>query len=240
MEIENWFKNGCDYEEGISLYATLKGHSKNLVRLFCLKDSPRNREKLKYELEKHRTESAPVLSMVEDNSQPKVNLQVNSEAKKSNQHFYRLNQLPLELHPLAIKQRSDYQTAISLKLQLNDLHPDEEGVALELCLQIENLFDSIEEAQKILSYYIEHKVVLDVSPRDFNSLTPAQLVKRQLNKRSSITKLKGRIKGYHKKLATNLPLAEQTKTNTQLQKTTERLMQHQLELQQLNEMINNK
>ncbi len=238
MEIQNWINSGCNYNEGISLYAKLPGHSKNLVRLFLLKDNARNREKLRYELEKH-IETKPPESTAPPKAPEKVNLQVNSTSK-ANAHFYRLNQLPTSLHPLAIKQRTDFQEAISLKLQLNELHPDEEGVALEICLQIEDLFDAIETAQKVLDHYVDHKVVLNLSPRNYKDYSGGQLADARRNKRTSVTKYKKRVQALQEKSLQNLSKNDQNKTEIQLQKAKGNLLKHEMELQQLTELINKK
>ena len=54
MDSNIWFEKGCDYKKGVALYASLKGHSPNLLRLFLKKQSISNAEKLKYELGKFR------------------------------------------------------------------------------------------------------------------------------------------------------------------------------------------
>lgn len=249
MTINEWFENGCGYNDGVLLYREQKNHSANLVRLFLKKKSKNNQSKLEYELGKYRE---PQKNKVKNN----VNLENTSKSKlsvftvlenepikitKEHVHyFYRLNQLPIELHALAIQQRNDFQKAISIKLQLNQLHTLEEGKALTLCIAIEDLFDSIEMAQNVLKHYVKHKVVIDITPRDFSNMTGDQRIIRLRNKRSSIAKLQKRIDGYKKELALELPLARKTKLKVQLQKSSENLLKQELEVQQLLEYINHK
>lgn len=248
MKINEWFDNGCDYGTGVVLYMQQKGHSRNLVSLFMKKETPNNLDKLKYELGKYRSavaapENLPIQNII---ISPKVNPQVNiipvkPKIESAHVHFfYRLNQLAIELHPMAMKQRDDFQKAISLKLQLNQLHEMEEGKALEICIEIENLFDAIDMAQKVLKHYVKHKVVLDIENRDFSHMTPDQRHIRLKNKRSSIVKLERRITTYKQELANELPISRKTKLQVQLQKSTANLLKQEFEVQELMDYINGK
>lgn len=245
MKVNEWFSNGSDYNAGVLLYASLKGHSPNLVRLFLRKESSSNFEKLKYELGKFKEKSQELRAKSQDK---KVNLQVdfskvNHQPKTNNQkptsfYFYRLNELHVDLHPLSQQQRANFQKAISLKLQLNQLHPSEEGAALSLCIEIEDLFDSIETAQKVLKHYVEHKVVLNIAPRNYNSLTASQLIQSRNNKRISVSKYKKKVENFEKDLGQNLSKSETTKQAIALEKAKSKLLEHEIDLQQLNELIN--
>lgn len=252
MKVNEWFSNGSNYNAGVLLYASLKGHSPNLVRLFLRKESPSNFEKLKYELGKFRetTKTKIAAPVIKEKPQKlkKVNLQVdnykiNHQPKTNNQtptsfYFYRLNELHVDLHPLSQQQRANFQKAISLKLQLNEKHKDEEGVSLALCIEIEDLFDAIETAQKVLKHYVEHKVVLNIAPRNYTNLTPAQLVQRRNNKRGSVSKYSKKVNSLKSELGQNLSKSDKTKNEVALEKAENKLLHHELELQQLNELIN--
>ena len=237
MKVNEWFLNGSNYNEGVLLYASLQGHSSNLVRLFLRKESPANLEKLSYELGKHRE----VFFSNKEANDPKKDVQRKTESfvKTSSDPggFYRINQLPTQLHPLLIKQRNDFQTAISLHAQLTQLHPDEEGAAVTLCIQIEDLFDALATAQKILDHYVKHKVVLNIESRNFEDLSPAQLLRSRNNKSSRVSKYKKKIDVLKQTLG-NVSKAEKTKRTIALEKAASLLLQHELELQQLNELIN--
>lgn len=241
MKVNEWFSNGSDYNAGVLLYASLKGHSPNLVRLFLRKESPSNFEKLTYELGKFREKVTIAKPLIVKNE--KKPQQVNHQQKTNNQkptsfYFYRLNELHVDLHPLSQQQRANFQKAISLKLQLNQLHPSEEGAALSLCIEIEDLFDSIETAQKVLKHYVEHKVVLNIAPRNYSSLTAAQLIQSRNNKRISVSKSKKKVLIIENNLGQNLSKSETTKQVIALEKAKSKLLEHELDLQQLNELIN--
>ena len=225
MDINTWFENGCNYQEGVTLYATVKGRSSNLLRLFLRKESIPNLEKLKYELGKHR-QAAKKEASPETKSVLKRKLtikiegsQKGPEPKPASSYFYRLNQLHPDLHTLAIEQRTNFQTAIALHLQMTKLHPNEEGAALSLCIEIEDLFDAIETTQKVLDHYVTHKVVLDTASRGFKDLTPAQLIQTRNNKRISVSKYTKKVDVLNNKLRQNLSKAEKTKTEVALQKS---------------------
>lgn len=247
MDINAWFENGCNYQEGVTLYASLKGHSLNLLRLFLRKQSISNADKLKYELGKHRktTKTKIVTPTIKEKPQKlKINPQVDfikvdpKTANSKKGSFYSLNELHIDLHSLAIKQRNDFQTAISLHTQLVRLHPDEEGAALILCIKIEDLFDAIEIAQKILDHYVSHKVVLNIETRNFKDLSPAQLIQSRNNKRISVSKYKKKVATLKLQLGQNLSKADKNKNAVALEKAENKLLHHELELQQLNELIN--
>ena len=254
MKINEWFDNGCNYQEGVTLYGSLKGHSPNLLRLFLRKQSNANSDKLKYELGKYRksTKTKIVTPAIKQKPQKlKLNshfdnlntgndyIKVDPKTANSKKgSFFSLNELHLDLHPLAIKQRNDFQTAISLHAQLVRLHPDEEGAALKLCIQIEDLFDAIETTQKVLDHYVKHKVVLNIEARNFKDLSPAQLLQSRNNKRISVSKYKKKVATLRLQLGQNLSKSEKTKTEVALEKAENKLLHHELELQQLNELIN--
>lgn len=249
MKVNNWFNNNGSYQEGVMLYASLKGSSPNLVRLFLRKESAPNFEKLKYELSKHRekvTGKTISVQLPEPTKKEVITINYTQQntapttpnTKPPTGYFYRLNELDTRLHPLSIKQRDDYQKAISLKLQLNELHDSEEGVALSLCLAIEDLFDGIETTQKVLDHYVQHKVVLNVEPRSYSNYTGGQLADARRNKRTSVAKFKKKVADLKKSLGQNMSKTDKHKTENKYQKAKESLLKHEMELQELNELIN--
>lgn len=247
MDINTWFENGCNYQEGVTLYASIKGHSPNLLRLFLRKQNITNENKLKYELGKFRTtpKSKIVTPSIKEKPQKlKLNPQVDfvieipKTVNSKQGSFYSLNELHLDLHPLAIKQRNDFQTAISLHAQLVRLHPDEESAALKLCIQIEDLFDAIETTQKVLDHYVKHKTVLNIETKNFSQMTAPQLLRSRNNKSTSVSKYKKKVATLKKRLGQNLSKSETTKIKVALEKAENKLLHHELELQQLNELIN--
>jgi hypothetical protein len=250
MKINNWFENGCNYMEGVALYGSLKGHSSNLLRLFLRKESVFNIEKLKYELGKFKEATEPI-SKTPDKREKTPEKRIKSIEKITHSArsvgsnsvsggFYRINELPVELHPLLIAQGSNYKLACSAHLQLTSLHPDEEGAALKLCIQIEDLFDAIDVSQKVFDHYKKHKVVLDINPRNFSDLTPAQLIQSRNNKKATVSKHKKKVDTITNQLKRKVSKSETTKLNIAFEKAERTLVQHQYELQELINLINRK
>jgi|GEM_PF-5960580 len=257
MDVNEWFENGCDYQQGVELYRSLKGHSVNLVRLFSRKESKGNADKLSYELSKFRKLSKPLFLASENKEKSQKVKSVYTSATKSpvaspgpspdpspdqskSSAFYRLNELHPDLHPISIKQRNDYQLAISAHSRLTRLHADEESAALDLCLEIEELFDGIETAQKVLDYYVTHKVVLDIKPRTYADLTPEQRVQARNNKRISVTKYGKKVESLKRHSKSKLSKSNKTKLEVSIERAEAKLLQHEMELQELNEIINGK
>ncbi|WP_233898348.1 hypothetical protein [Tenacibaculum piscium] len=237
MQIEKWFKNGCDYSEGVLLYISKKGHNTNLARLFSRKESVYNLEKLKHELRKFTDTEIKTIAVPESKTPPITSKKL-PEKHKTIRGFYRLNELAVELHPLSIKQRNDFQKAISLKLKLNNLHASEEGVALMLCLDIENLFDAIDTAQSVLDHYVNHKVILNITPRNYTNLNAAQLLQARNNKRVAVSKYQTKVANLTIDVSKKQAIAVATKKEISLGKAKSKLLEHQLDLQALNELIN--
>lgn len=245
MKVNNWFKKGCNYQEGVLLYGSLKGHSSNLLRLFLRKESNQNKAKLAYELAKFKEKktkikvisSTPLIPICIDHSEAYKQHTIPSATGASG-HFYRLNELHKDLHPLSIKQRNDFQMAISLHTQLTSLHEDQENEALSLSIKIESLFDSIAAAQKVLEHYIKHKVVLSTAKSSYENLSPAQLVQRRNNKRISVSKYKKKVNAIESELQKTQDHSQKNKLQMALEKATQKKLQHELELQQLTQLIN--
>lgn len=236
--VQQWFDNGKNYQEGILIYSQLKGAKPNLVRLFFRKENTANKNKLAYELEKHKPTT----------TQPNIVIPVKETVavvpdvipQKSKVFFYKIRELHTSLHDTAIHQTSIYKKAMSLKMQLNELHKDEEGKALKFCLEIENIFDEIDAIQKVLKHYVDHKVVLDISKPCFTDLSPAQLLQRRNNKRANKTKVEKRITDLSELLTTSLSIAVKTKTEIALEKKQAKLLQLETDIVELMKLINTK
>jgi len=237
MKIDNWFNNGCNYNAGVALYSTLKQHRPNLLRLFLRKETALNNEKLQYELGKHRTEEVITPSTLPqlEIKTPTITI---SHPEKTNNQFYKINQLHPDLHELAIKQRDNYQNAIAIHYKLTRLHANQEAKALEYCIKIEDLFDAIETTQKILKHYVEHKVIIKPTTKDYNNFTPAQLIRAIGNKRTSVSKYSKRVELLNSKFSNTPEKAAKTQLHIKLQKAENKLLEHEADLNTLNELIN--
>lgn len=252
MKVNDWFLNGCNYNEGVQIYAGLKNSSHNLLRLFRQKETAYNTAKLFNELSKYKDVSIKETFIKEIASQPnqeltedrKLNIFIDGSEKVKQPvtlHSYKpllINMLPVELHPVFIEQKSNFATVCSLKLQMNNLAPESEEKALILCLEIEELFDKIESAWKILDHYIETKEVLKIANTSFSELTPAQLLQRRNYKRAALSKEKTKLKHLEATLLEATTIALKTKLNVQIARTKEKKINLQVDIQKLTELVN--
>jgi hypothetical protein len=141
------------------------------------------------------------------------------------------------LHPVYIKQKTDFATACSLKMKLNQLDADQEAAALKLCIEIESLFDAIEHAWRIIDHYQDHKTILQLTTNDFDALSPAQLLQRRNLKRASISKIKKQLTELDAAALKNNALPWLKKIAIKREKLTEKQLQLEADVTQLQELI---
>tara|TARA_R110002124_G_scaffold285057_2_gene463116 strand:- start:473 stop:1225 length:753 start_codon:yes stop_codon:yes gene_type:complete len=247
MDVNEWFDKGCNYMDGVLIYGKQKGHSPNLLRLFLRKQSTNNEKKLEYELGKFKDLNSlktPKKILFKNKTEStKSTIGSSSGLAPSSQNlnssFYRIKDLHPDLHDLAIKQRNDYQLAISLHSKLVQLHKDQEMEALDYCIQIEDLFDSIEAAQKVLDHYVKHKIVIRTSAKEYKDYNAAELIKAQMNKKTSVSKFKKKVEAAKKALTENLSNNERNKAEIHFQKVEQKLISHEMDLRELEQLINN-
>lgn len=246
MNVNEWFENGSDYQAGVMIYGQLKGHSPNLLRLFLKKESAKNAAKLEYELSKHKNKEVKQMPFTpslpkQEKSKPvkteKSTAAVPLKSESAKQGFYRLNELHPDLHQLSIEQRNNFQLAVSAHQRLTRLHPDEEGEALKLQLQIEDLFDAIDTTQKVLDHYVKHKVVLKTEARTYDDMNAAQLIQARRNKRTSVTKYRKKVESLQEESPGSK--SERNKHAVELQRANEKLLKHEMDLRKLDELIGN-
>lgn len=245
MDVNEWFDNGCDYQAGVMIYGQLKGHSPNLLRLFLKKHSAKNEAKLQYELSKHKDEKVnkkPVASPPTKIKSKPVKVEKSTAAapvksESAKQGFYRLNELHPDLHELSIDQRNNFQLAVSAHQRLTRLHASEEGEALKLQLQIEDLFDAIDTTQKVLDHYVKHKVVLKTEARTYDDLNAAQLIQARRNKRTSVAKYRKKVDSLQGESPDDK--SERNKHAIELQRANEKLLKHEMDLRKLDELVGN-
>lgn len=252
MTINEWFSSGCNYKDGVALYGALPNHNKNYFRNFSKKESVVNVMKLKYELQKHLQPTTQATKPTKQATvQKTVSVTIPEPQKSQESKYYRkvlLKQLPVKLHPLYIKQKNDYVTYCSLKLQLNELSNirdsfgnlvlDANGVpkvkpqtefdiqkANAICLQIESLFDSIDKAWEIIDHYLDTKEVITIKSNDFSSLSPGKLRDKINSVRGSRTRQKKRLAMLEEKYNNAIALKFKTKYERNIAKCKEKLMQ---------------
>lgn len=238
MNIKEWISSEKDYTTGVALYAAHPKAKINLVRLFQLKKSSYNEQKLYNELVKCKDIAGPtiIVSTSAETTTPTPPPTIKKPTYKQS----RLSDYPQELHPVFIKQKNDFYTACSLKVQLNALAPEAEEAALKICLQIEDLFDGIEAAWKILDHYTETNTILEVKEHDFSALTPGQLILKRNSKRSSLTKAKRLVANYKAALLKPQTIAQKTRIEVKKEKQLTKISQLEIDVDQLTKLINTK
>lgn len=233
MTVKEWLQSDCDYSVGLEIYAKLPTCNRYFLKALQGKNTKQNLVKLKYELKKHLKSKLVVSSeSLKENYQKKY---------KPNEKYYKkvfINQLPVDLHPLYIQQKSDFSLACSLKIQLNNLQVHErEYKALGFILKIDNLFTRIEKAWEIIDYYLAHKVVPKIVKTNFSDFSEMELLKKRISVRSSITRQKKRLETLTEKLKGSIVKKNITKYEIGIAKCEEKLLQLNQDLVQLNILI---
>jgi hypothetical protein len=269
MTVNEWFNNGCDYKEGVALYEALENHNKNFLKIFKKRNSPQNRMKLKYELQKKLTPTniaAVQNSLISEKYKRNIQININVTPKPvaENKYFRKLliSQLPIELHPFYIQQKTDYNTYCSLKMQLNELTNvrdtfgnlvlDEEGKpkfkaqtpldiekARVICLKIETLFDAIDKTWQIIDHFLETKEVMIIQQKSFEDLSPGKIRDKIVSVRGSRTRQNQRLKLLKNKLNNAIAKKYKIKYSRDLTKCKAKLMQLDQDLIQLIQIRDN-
>lgn len=231
MKITEWFNNGCNYDEGVAIYASLKDAKPNLLSLFKKKNSSAFLEKLKYELSKHKESKETFTILIAQKEVTKINI----ITPESNYKPLRVSDFPMALHPVYLKKKQDFGMACSLKMQLNNLPDENEEEALKMCLEIDRLFDAIELAWKQLDHYSETKSILNVVINDFQNLTPAQHLQRRNQLRSNRSKAIKRLEILSKTEAKTI--SEKTKLEINTEKMKTKITQLDNDIEELTKLI---
>lgn len=261
MTINEWFSSGCDYKQGLALYEALPNHNKNLLKVFTRKETLPNKMKLKYELQKNLKATIQKASIV---SGPIISTGFTNPINTESKYYKKvlINQLPIELHPLYIQQKTDYNTYCSLKIQLNELTtirdsfgnlvvdangnakvkeqtPADIEKANRICLQIEDLFDAIDKAWEIIDHYLETKEVIKIQDNSFENLSPGKLRDKLISVRGSITRQNKRKENLTKALQNAIAKKFKIKYERDLAKCTAKLMQLEQDKLKLIQLRNN-
>jgi hypothetical protein len=256
MTVNDWFNNGCDYKEGVALYLSLPSHNTNFAKAFSRKETPQNRMKLKYELQKKRATTIDVpkpKTIITDGPKRNIKIHIDASLKKQpaeNKYFRKLliSQLPIELHPFYIQQKTDYNTYCSLKIQLNEINiirdtfnnivldadgnikvkpqtPLDVEKARGICLKIDSLFDAIDKTWQIIDHYLETKEVVIIQQKDFTALKGVKLINKINSISGSITRQNTRHQLLTKSLENAIANKFKIKYERDLAKCNAKLMQ---------------
>lgn len=232
MEINLWFEKGCNYEEGVLLYASVKGCNFILLKNFKKKETPALKEKLKYELKKHLQ------------VEPKALLELKNEVenKKPSTISYEktfFHELPEELRPVLLEANQLFREMCFLKVQLNELQPMAEEEALKIQLAIVGKRKKNELCWKRIDYYKKHKVLIQPKPRKIEQIPPARQLQKEQYLYAAISKLRKRLEENRSELEICIDFKEKNKLKRKIQKQESNILDKEEELQLLKDLINN-
>lgn len=225
MTISEWLTSDSqDYKTALQLYEVLPTCNRHFLKAMQKADTPQNLIKLKYQLEKHKDLVVPKVTTIKE-IKPALIINTEPKPKPSFKPRVLITDLPLELHAMYIEQKNNFAKACSLKMQLNTLEQHEiEHKALDIILKIESLFKAINEAWRIIDYYLDHKEVIQVPKTTLENLTPIELLKKQNSLRSSITRQKTRKLKLQTELKNTSLRTQKLKLESKIEKTTKKLI----------------
>lgn len=242
--IKTWLESGCDYNQGVQLYASLPGANANLLRLFKKGYSLANAEKLKYELKK-RLASPPAPKGGDEHqgeSTYPLKTTLNPKEVPLPEHprstpLY--HQLPAELRDVLLEAHELFTKNCLLKANLNDLAPEQEDEALAIQKQI---FDNRQQNQRCwakIDHWQRYKTipVAPVAQNPFKDCSPAELLKKEGNLQSSISKLKKRYALNEAELEAATTVAQKTKLDRALAKQGANLLRQERDLELIRTLI---
>ncbi|WP_431166346.1 hypothetical protein [Tenacibaculum halocynthiae] len=225
MTITTWLSSeNQDYKTALQLYEALPTCNRHFLKAMQKADTPQNLIKLRYQLEKNKNSDLPK-ELPEKKKALTLSNNIEPKSKPNFKPRVLITDLPLELHATYIEQKNNFAKACSLKMQLNALEEHEiEHKALGVILEIESLFKAINEAWKILDYYLEHKEVIQVPKTAIENLTSIELIKKQNSLRSSITRQKARKEKLQTELQNTSLRTQKLKLEAKIEKTSKKLI----------------
>lgn len=245
LDVVSWFENGKDYQTGVSIYEKI-GKNKLLLRNFKRADTNQNRNKLAYELGKF----LPVVVIPKKNivvdltvDEPKINYEavIDNQAKLiENKQLYLIKSLPEEMLQILFKANLKWRENCILKVKLNSLPDDAESEALAIQMQISENWKENALCWKQIDYYLEHKQLPKEPKSGFESLTPAELVKRQQYHFQNISKLKKRIEANRTELIDVTDVGKKAKLSRKLASQESDLLAKEKELEIITNLVNGK
>ncbi|WP_064967984.1 hypothetical protein [Tenacibaculum ovolyticum] len=233
MDIKKWIENKGNYKDGILLYSQLSKHNKLLLKKFKQKETKSNFVKLRYELQKN------IAATIEVKAEKRLELPI-APVFISEEKVYRkvlLKELPFELHESYRDQKDNYYKATSLHLQLTALKPHEHDKALGFCIEIEELFDSIEKTWELLDYYKEHGRILETKNEDFSLMSETDLLLTRMSRRSSLTRAKERLQLLNSKYKKSNLIADKQKYERKIGDKKAHIIKLKLDIDRLNNLI---
>lgn len=202
MEIQEWLHNGADYQQGVKIYQSLKGHSKLLLRQFLLRENAQRKEKLIYELKKFITSSEVIQlitpeipqdipSVIESIPQSEIESTIESEKKRIAPLFH---ELPTELRPILLEANQLFKENCYLKVELNELPIEAEDQALRIQTKIDANFKTNAMCWDKIEFWRKYKILPKLSNQNtIENFSMDKLIKEQHLLNSSLSKMQKRL-----------------------------------------------
>lgn len=167
---------------------------------------------------------------------PKAEKKV-SVLRPSKQWEDTISQYPVSMHETYNQRHSNWLTACSLKMQLNELEDHQEREAYELQKQIMRHIHAMEKCQNALHYYNETNRELPTKTEEnYNGWSQSQLITKRNNLRTNISQRKNTIAKKTKELPAEGDPTRFAKLGV-LQTKIEELRQKELEMEKLDSLI---
>lgn len=190
MNIQDWFDNSGSYADGVKLYSLLPNCSNLMLKSFRIENFS-NSLQLKYELKRallsgfnvslpeitEITEITEIQDKKEVDKQKISHEELARESEKTQFPKETMAMYPMELHSVYRERISNFYKACELKMKLNSLDPSQEKEALDLIIQIENLWDLIDRAWMVLDHWKDTARIMPFSESvDFSKFSPVRLI----------------------------------------------------------------
>ncbi|UKB81253.1 hypothetical protein [Chryseobacterium sp. MEBOG07] len=224
------------HKELLSKYFSLGGDQVMMKKLSSF--SLVNHSKLKYLIKQFDVQSTEEKKEIESDkseSEPEIKIIIQ---KRESKFSDLISNYPQELHPVFKSRYDHWLSACSLKQQLNSVDRLDEITALKIQWEILGNIEAMEDCQRALDYYQDHKRILPIKTnKNFSGLTAIELLKTRNNLRSNITK---RIKTLNQ-MESNLPEIGDKEYNLKLHlvnRKREKLQEYINQVTELDKLIN--
>lgn len=245
MDIVQWFKEGGDYQKGVSIYAMHPKASKNILSRLQRGETPKNRASLMYELNKLKTSASKVsipINPVEKNKPTQPLIPQQDPIKKSltqDNGKVTMAMLPHpELRQRFVEKNQAFYKRWELKHQLNQLVSGEEAKALELISEIMKLTKLIDQIWTEIDYYLDHKKPLPSTSKDYSLLSPMEKVRERQLLYSRKSKREKTVNNYLLQLKSTTDTKARTDLEKKISEKQQVISQMDIDIKKLNELIN--
>jgi len=211
------------------------------------KETPANFLQMKYELKKALISSIkpkiiapPSVDKATEPVKPKVAdsglmTQLVNQSEKKVFEKETMAMYPAELHSVYRERITKFYEACELKFKLNSLPAEAENEALQIILQLEDLWTRIDRCWLILEHWKTHNRLMPVEEsEDFSKLSAVQLVVRRDRLETSISKRRKTIEGMQ---ANHLTDPENKVILNSLNRKLEQLQQLIIDLETVKQLL---